>query len=83
MPYVVSKTQSLQFTGTNDEAIRQVLANYDYWTEDQQFSGNGIRFNGADGDSMTFAPGDYLVYGSNDVRRVSSSDYEARYREIA
>lgn len=83
MPYVVPKSQSLQFTGSNDEAVRQVLAEYDYWTEDTSFSGNGIRFTGADGDSMTFSTGDYLIYGANDVRRLSQSDYEARYREIA
>lgn len=83
MPYVVYKTQSLQFNGTNDEAIRQVVADYDYWTEDQSFSGSGIKFNGQDGDSMTFANGDYLIYDSNSLRRMSQSDYESRYREIA
>lgn len=82
MPYVVPKQQALQFTGSNDEAIRQVVSEYDYWTEDQQFSGNGIRFNGADGDAMTFVNGDYLVYDSNSLRRYSQSDYEARFREI-
>lgn len=83
MPYVVSKTQSLQFTGTNDEAIRQVISEYDYWSENQAFTGNGIRFNGQDGDVMTFTNGDYLVYDFNSVRRVSASDYEARYHEIS
>lgn len=82
MAYVVFKTQSLQFNGSNDEAIRQVVADYDYWTEDASFSGSGIRFNGADGDAMTFTNGDYLIYDSNSLRRVSASDYENRYREI-
>lgn len=83
MPYVVPKTQSLQFTGTNDEAIRQIVADYDYWTEDQQFSGSGIKFNGADGDFMTFTNGDYLIYDFNSLRRMSASDYENRFREIS
>lgn len=83
MPYVVPKTQSVQFNGTNDEAIRQIIADYDYWTEDTTFAGSGIRFNGADGDTMTFTNGDYLVYEVNTVRRLSASDYENKYREIA
>lgn len=83
MPYVAPKQQSLQFDGTNDEAIRQIIANYDYWTEDQSFTGSGIKFNGADGDNMTFVNGDYLVYSWNDVRRFSASDYENRFREIS
>lgn len=83
MPYVVPKAQSLQFNGTNDEAIRQIVADYDYWTEDTAFSGSGIRFNGADGDTMTFTNGDYLIYDSNSLRRMSASDYENRYREIS
>lgn len=83
MPYVVLKTQSLQYTGSNDEAIRQIVADYDYWTEDTAFSGSGIRYNGADGDVITFTSGDYIVYDSNSLRRMAASDYENRFREIS
>lgn len=83
MPYVVPKVESLQFTGQNDAAVRQIVGNYDYWTENPGFTGSGIQWNGADGDRLTLNPGDYLVYDANYIKRMSQSDYEARYREIA
>jgi len=83
MPYVVPKVQSLQYTGQNDAAVKQIVSNYDYWTLNPSFAGSGIQWNGADGDRLTLAPGDYLIYEAYAVRRMSQSDYEARYREIA
>ena len=83
MPYVVPKVQSLQYTGSNDDSVRQVVADYDYWSENQSFTGSGIQYNGQDGDRLTLAPGDYLVYDWVSVKRMSQSDYERRYHEIA
>lgn len=83
MPYVVPKTEALQYIGSNDDAVRQILSGYDYWTEDTTFTGSGLRYSGADGDSITLTSGDYLVYDLNSVRRMSQSDYELRFREIS
>jgi hypothetical protein len=82
VPYVVPKVQSLQYTGQNDDAVRQIVGDYDYWTENQSYTGSGVQWNGADGNRLTLTPGDYLIYDFNQVKRMSQSDYEARYREI-
>lgn len=86
MPYVVQKLESIQYTGSNMEAIQAVVNNADYW-QSSTFSVNTsrVKWTGAEGDSLTIPVGGYLVYNvdGGSMFGMSQADYESQYHEIS
>lgn len=85
MPYVVPILESVQYTGSNMEAIQQIVNNSGYW-QVAAFTVNTerIRWTAVEGDKITVPVGGYLVYNiwSNTYFGMSSDDYQSRYHEI-
>lgn len=86
MPYVVPRSQSVQYTGQNMEAIQQIVNQSDYWqvatfsvTEER------VRWTASEGDRVNIPVGGYLVYNieTGFYKGLSQADYEAQYHEIA
>lgn len=84
MPYVVTRLQSIQYTGQNMEAVQQVVHHSDYWQSAQfTVTQDYIRWQANEDDRLTVPVGGYLVYNQETgfYKGLIQADYEAQYRE--
>lgn len=86
MANVVPRLNSIQYDGSNVEALQQIVFVSDYWQRGTStVTPDYAEWVGPEGNRIRVPVGGYLVYneGSTTLVGLSQEDYQTQYRETA
>jgi hypothetical protein len=86
MPYVVQRSQSVQYTGSNVESLQEVINGSDYWQNSTRtITETQVKWQASEDDKIKVPVGGYLIYNeyNGSFQGMSAEEYEGMFREIS